>query len=357
MPKRIVLIEDNLDARRFLCDHAPDDWEILEADNGLTGLDLVREWLTTLDLVILDMLLPDVDGEYLCAQIRELSSTLPILPYTGKETALPVLHDLACLPPLVKPVDSARLRATLAGALDRPAPAIVESGALRFVRTESYRVVQEQRAAMSGRRIVVMATDEYMRTWLSQMISPVITPIRAENLPALRKILTTLNVTAVVGDAAIADAIAPITQPYGVPLILVATTPTQARGLGTDADIHSLFLSSDAKLGTKLRATIDGLDDAEGAGDWLLDDSTDTRDDGVVPADILRCFANTRLTMRQIQVLWLEHQGLDRSEIASRLGITVETVSSHWKHAQAKIGVEAKGRKAWIAAQICTGSG
>ncbi|NCC37408.1 MAG: response regulator, partial [Chloroflexia bacterium] len=190
--KRVVLIEDHLDARQFLRERAPDTWEILEAVDGLTGLDLVREELATLDLVILDLRLPDVAGEYLCAQIRELSRTLPILPYTGKAEALPLLNDLACLPAIIKPVAATKLTQTLAAVDQHPTPAMNESGALHFVRAQSYQVVQEQRARISGRRIVVMAADEYRRSWLSQMISPVVSPMHAESPPALRKILSLL---------------------------------------------------------------------------------------------------------------------------------------------------------------------
>jgi len=354
--KRVVLIEDNLDARNYVRDHAPADWEMLEATDGLSGLDLVREWLPALDLVILDMMLPDVDGEYLCAQIRELSRTLPILPYTGKEEALPVLKDLACLPALIKPVSVPRLTQSLQAAFERPTSPVTESGALRFVRAQSYKVVQEQRALVSGRRIVVIATDEYLRSWLSQMISPVVTPMRAENPRALRRILATLNITAVISDAAIYGAIAPITQPYGVPILLVATTPIQARALG-NASVHRLFLSTDSNLGAKLRAAIDGLDGVEEEDGWLLEDSTDTSHGSDVPADILRSFADSPLTMREIEVLWLEHQGLKRAQIAARLGITPGTVSSHWKHAQEKLSVDADGRKVWIAAQLRTRAG
>lgn len=102
---------------------------------------------------------------------------------------------------------------------------MTESGALHFVRAQSYKVVQEQRARLSGRRIVVIATDDYLRSCLSQMISPVVKPMRAENPRALRKIMETLNVTAVISDGAMYSAIAPIVRPYGVPLILIAATP------------------------------------------------------------------------------------------------------------------------------------
>lgn len=354
--KRVVLIEDNLDARRFIRERAPAHWQIFEAADGLSGLDLVREWLPALDLVILDMMLPDMDGEYLCAQIRELSHLLRILPYTGKAEALPVLNDFACLPAIIKPVSAEKLSQILENACQQPAPSMVESGALRFVRAQSYKVVQEQRARVSGRRIVVIAADEYRRSWLSQMISPVVTPMYAENPPALRKILSLLHVTAVVGDADIYGAIVRITQSYGVPLILVATTALQARAMG-NAKFHRLFVNTERNLGTKLRATIDGLDGAEDEDGWLLDERPDTPPSSAVPADILRLFADTPLTMRELEVLWLEHQGFKRAAIADQLGITPGTVSSHWKHAQEKLGVDAEGRKAWMAAHLRTRAG
>lgn len=345
--KRVVLIEDNLDARSYVREHAPADWQILEATDGLTGLDLVREWLPALDLVILDMMLPDVDGEYLCAQIRELSRTLPILPYTGKEEALPVLKDLACLPALIKPVSVPKLTQTLQTAFERPTPAVVESGALRFVRAQSYKVVQEQRALVSGRRIVIIATDDYLRSWLSQMISPVVTPMRAESPRALRKIMETLNVTAVISDGAMYSAISPIVRPYCVPLILIAATPAQARAL-VRADMYRLFLMTDPSLGAKLRAAIDGLTSGADEEGWLIDDVANLNGSPVIPTEILRRFADTALSVRELEVLWLEYHGLERAQIAAQLSVSPATVTTHWKNVQRKLNLDREGVRKWI---------
>lgn len=347
--KRVALIEDSLDARNYIREHAPSDWQILEAVDGLSGLDLVREWLPVLDLVILDMLLPDVDGEYVCAQIRELSRTLPILPYTGKEEALPVLTELACLPALIKPISAPKLVQSLHAAFERPTPPVIESGALRFVRAQSYKAVQEQRARISGRRIVVTAADEYTRAWLSQMISPVVTPLRAESPAALRKILETLNIAAVVGDGATASAIAPMVRSYGVPLILIAATPVQARALAR-TDAHRLFLLNDPALGARLRAAIDGLAsgaDEDDAG-WLIDDPAGLHGSAILPAEVLRRCASAPLSVRELEVLWLEHHGLERAQIAAQLSIAPATVTTHWKNVQRKLGLDRAGVRQWM---------
>ena len=345
--KRVVLIEDSLDARNYVREHTPTDWEILEAADGLSGLDLVRQWLPALDLVILDMMLPDVDGEYVCAQIRELSQTLPILPYTGKEDALPVLKDLACLPALIKPVSVPRLTQSLMAAFEQPTPPVTESGALRFVRAQSYKVVQEQRARLSGRRIVIIAADDYQRSWLSQMISPVVTPIRAESPPALRKIMETLNVTAVISDGAMHSAIDPIVGPYNIPLILLATTPIQVRAFAR-AEVHRIFLMSDPSLGAKLRATVDGLTSGEDAEGWIVDDSANLHGSTVVPTEILRRFADTLISVRELEVLWLEYHGLERAQIAAQLSISPATVTTHWKNVQRKLRLDREGVRKWL---------
>ncbi len=191
-------------------------------------------------------------------------------------------------------------------------------------------MVQEQRARLSGRRIVVIATDDYLRSWLSQMISPVVTPMRAENPRALRKIMETLNVTAVISDGAMYSAIAPIIRPYGVPLILIAATPIQARAL-VKADVHRIFLMSDPSLGAKLRAAVDGLTSGEDAEDWLVDDIANLHGSTVIPAEILRRFADTVISVRELEVLWLEYHGLERAQIAAQLSISPSTVTTHWK--------------------------
>ena len=76
--QRIAIIEDDADARRLLRRvlQARGDYQIFEAEGGRQGIDLVRQ--VQPDLVLLDLMMPDVDGFEVLETIRaddELSET------------------------------------------------------------------------------------------------------------------------------------------------------------------------------------------------------------------------------------------------------------------------------------------
>ena len=76
--QRIAIIEDDADARRLLRRvlQARGDYQIFEAEGGRQGIDLVRRYRP--DLVLLDLMMPDVDGFEVLEAIRadgELAET------------------------------------------------------------------------------------------------------------------------------------------------------------------------------------------------------------------------------------------------------------------------------------------
>lgn len=62
-------------------------------DNGLDALDLIKEDPTAFDLVILDLIMPDIRGDEVHKHIRTISATLPILIASGYSEE-GVAHDL-----------------------------------------------------------------------------------------------------------------------------------------------------------------------------------------------------------------------------------------------------------------------
>src|SRR5437660_127349 len=66
----VLLIEDELPIRRFLRTSFSDgNYRLVEADNGRQGLRLAAQHPP--DLVILDLGLPDADGQNILQQLRE----------------------------------------------------------------------------------------------------------------------------------------------------------------------------------------------------------------------------------------------------------------------------------------------
>lgn len=85
MPARILVIEDDPDALRFAqYTLEQQGYQVLTAANGLEGLRKIREEKP--DLIVLDIMLPGMDGFQLCRRLRatESGAKLPILMLTAK---------------------------------------------------------------------------------------------------------------------------------------------------------------------------------------------------------------------------------------------------------------------------------
>ena len=93
MRTRILIIEDDESLRRGLSDHlASQGWETRTAADGETGLHLAFEWKA--DLILLDLMLPKVDGYEICAALRREKIETPILMLTAKGQTEDVVRGL-----------------------------------------------------------------------------------------------------------------------------------------------------------------------------------------------------------------------------------------------------------------------
>jgi len=81
--ERILIIEDELPMRTALQDAlAAENYRVLTAANGESGLE--RALAEKPDLILLDIMMPKLDGYALCAELRRLSIPVPILMLTAK---------------------------------------------------------------------------------------------------------------------------------------------------------------------------------------------------------------------------------------------------------------------------------
>jgi len=93
MRARILIIEDDESLRRGLGDHlAAQGWEIRAASDGENGLDLAFQWKA--DLILLDIMLPKVNGYEICTALRRERIDTPILMLTAKGQTEDVVRGL-----------------------------------------------------------------------------------------------------------------------------------------------------------------------------------------------------------------------------------------------------------------------
>lgn len=87
MTRKVLVIEDNADIARLVSLHLRDiECEPIIARDGGEGLRMFQNG--RFDLVVLDLMLPVLDGLALCQKLRALPGYVPILMLTAKSTEL-----------------------------------------------------------------------------------------------------------------------------------------------------------------------------------------------------------------------------------------------------------------------------
>jgi signal transduction histidine kinase/ligand-binding sensor domain-containing protein/DNA-binding response OmpR family regulator len=87
--KTIIIVEDNADFRFYLSENLKTKYNILEAENGLIGWELIAARVP--DLIVSDVMMPEMDGVELCQKIKSNRNTkhIPVVLLTAKAETEP----------------------------------------------------------------------------------------------------------------------------------------------------------------------------------------------------------------------------------------------------------------------------
>ena len=90
---KILIVEDEASIAEVVSAYARrDGYETVIASDGLEALEIFER--DEIDLVILDLMLPKLNGEEVCRRIREKSSSVPVIMLTAKSSEADVVYGL-----------------------------------------------------------------------------------------------------------------------------------------------------------------------------------------------------------------------------------------------------------------------
>ena len=179
MPKTVVIVEDDKDTAEIVRMYlASDGHRVLVANDGISGLELARQ--SSPDLVVLDLMLPGMDGMQVCRALREESDVAIVMltARVGEEDRLAGL-ELGADDYVVKPFSPRELAARVRAVLRRTArdpldqgPEELDSGDVRIkVRERSVSVAGEQvRLTPTEFRLLVALLQEPERIFTREQI-------------------------------------------------------------------------------------------------------------------------------------------------------------------------------------------
>ena len=117
----ILLIEDEEKLSRTLAEYLElNGYRVLRALNGLEGLSMFYDHMHEVDLILLDIMLPVMDGWAVCAKVRE-TSKVPIIMLTAKSEVFDRIQglEMGADDYIVKPFEMKELIARINAVLRR----------------------------------------------------------------------------------------------------------------------------------------------------------------------------------------------------------------------------------------------
>ncbi|MFC0187644.1 response regulator transcription factor [Fictibacillus aquaticus] len=146
---RILLIDDDWEMRNLLQIYLRDYYELIEADSGKRAIEIINT--QDIDLVILDIMMPELDGWEVCLKIREMNNITPIIMLTAlSDTKDKILGlNIGADDYLVKPFEPDELLARVQALFRR----------VSFLQTNSeiknQLIIKDLKIDISGREIFV----------------------------------------------------------------------------------------------------------------------------------------------------------------------------------------------------------
>ncbi len=111
---KILIVDDSELNRLILADMLGNDFEILHAENGVEAIALIKKYVEEIELVMLDMVMPEMDGLEVLAVMNKYHwiDTIPVIMISAENSASYVerAYDLGVTDYINRPFDAKTVR-------------------------------------------------------------------------------------------------------------------------------------------------------------------------------------------------------------------------------------------------------
>jgi len=161
MPKRILIVDDEPRYLRLLeANLRTEGYEVATAQDGVQALDIFSA--QPIDLVLLDVMMPRLDGFGVCQRLREFSNVpIVILTARGEEQDRVRGLDLGADDYLVKPFSATELLARVRAVLRRAQVPAETTGQARFFAHGDLKIDFARAEVWRGEEPVSLSATEY----------------------------------------------------------------------------------------------------------------------------------------------------------------------------------------------------
>jgi len=112
--KKILIVDDNSINRAILSNILSDEYDLMEAENGKQALQMIEIELQSLDLILLDLVMPEIDGLEVLRQMKKegWTSKIPVIMISAETVSSYIreAYDYGAIDYIGRPFDSEVVR-------------------------------------------------------------------------------------------------------------------------------------------------------------------------------------------------------------------------------------------------------
>lgn len=154
----VLIAEDEENIRKLVASYLiREGYRVIQAKDGQEAIEYFEEYADTISLVILDIMMPRLDGYEACRKIRELSD-VPVVMLTARDTEYDEINGFSCGADeyISKPFSPAILMARVKNLLRRSGRSQVED-----FKTGNLEVRYQERMVLVDGKLIILTPREF----------------------------------------------------------------------------------------------------------------------------------------------------------------------------------------------------